>query len=167
MVTNFLWYQGTSNNGLLTSAFNLMTTEIESLTTGSVIISSVGGASGVFSATQTGQAIFGDIFFSFGNPGIASALTAGACIAGWFLTSLDGGTTFEITTAAPPRAPDFIIPCPATTIAAGAAPFKATGLVRLPALEFKVLIQNNTGQTIGNGSTTVPYLKLAPVAMQY
>ncbi len=163
MATPFLW-DGTSP---LVSAFNLMTTEIESLTTGSVIVSSVGGTSGVFALSATGQAIFGDIFFSFGNPGVGTALSAGANIAGWFLTSPDGGTTYEIATVVPPRAPDFIIPCPATTIGAGVAPFKATGLVRLPPLQFKVLIQNNTGQTLGNGSTTAPYLKVAPVAMQY
>ncbi len=163
MATNFLW----SATSPLVSAFNLMTTEIESLTSGSVIISSVGGTSGVFTLTNTGQSIFGDIFFSFGYPGVGSALSAGANIAGWFLTSPDGGTTYETPYYAPPRSPDFIIPCPATTISAGAAPFKATGLVRMPPLQFKVMIQNNTGQTLGNGSTTVPYLKLAPVAMQY
>ncbi len=163
MATAFLWDSTTP----LVNAFNLMTTEIESLTNGSFIISSVNGSSGVFTLTNTGQAIFGDIFFSFGNPGVGSLLSAGACISGWFLPSPDGGTTYEVTTVVPPRPPDFLIPCPASTIGSGVPPFKAQGLVRLPALQFKVMIQNNTGQTLGNGGTTVPYLNLAPVAMQY
>jgi hypothetical protein len=168
MSSPFLWYPGTGNNGLLTtSAVSLMTTELESVTNSSVAVSSVGGTSGVFSNGNLGQAIWADLFFSVGNPGISSALSAGACLAGWFLTSLDGGVTFESTSVAPPRAPDFIIPLPATTISAGAPPFKASGLVLLPALEFKVLIQNNSGQTFGAGSTTAPWLKAAPVATQY
>lgn len=167
MSTNFLWYSGTSNNGLLTSALNLLTTELESVTNTSVAVSSVGGSSGVFSNSNTAQGMWADLFLSLGNPGIGSALSAGANLAGWFLTSPDGGTTFESTSVAPPRSPDFIIPLPATTIGAGAAPFKSAGLVLIPALKFKVLVQNNTGQTFGNGSTTAPFLQAALPAMQY
>lgn len=168
MATNFLWYPGPSaNSGNLIAAFNLMTTELQSITNGSVIVSSVGGTSGKFTSSNTGQGIWGQILWSVGNPGIGTALQAGACIAGWFLQSPDSGTTLETTTVVPPRPPDFIIPLPATTIAAGAAPFAASGLVLIPSLQFKVLIQNNTGQTLGTGATTAPFLKLAPVAMQY
>ena len=167
MATNFLWFPGTTNNGLLTSVVSLMTTELESVATAGLAVSSVNGTSGVFTNATTAQGIWAEIFFSVGNPGIGSALTSGACLSGWFLTSLDAGTTFESTSAAPPRGPDFIIPMPATTISAGAPPFKAYSLALLPALQFKVLIQNNTGQTFGNGSTTIPFLKAAPVAMQY
>ena len=116
--------------------------------------------------SDTAQAVLGDIFLSLGNPGISSAMSQGANLAGWFLTSPDG-TTFESTSVAPPRPPDFIIPLPATTVSGGAPPFRTAGPVILPALEFKVLVQNNTGQTFGNGSTTAPSLKLAPYAMQY
>lgn len=166
MPTNFLWYAGSSNNGLLTTAVNLMTTEIESLATGSVIISSVNGSSGVFTNSNTAQGIYADIFYAVGNPGIGTALNAGANLAGWFLTSPDGGTTYEQTSVAPPRAPDFIIPLPATTISASVV-YKTTGPIIVPALKFKVLIQNNTGQTLGTGGTTAPYISLAPYAMQY
>lgn len=167
MPTNFLWNAGTSNNGQLVAPFNLLTTEIESLTNGSVAVSSVGGSSGVFNNSTTGQGMLAQIQLSLGNPGVSTALSAGACLSGWFLESLDGGTTFESATVAPPRPPDFIIPLPATTIAAGAAPFNATALVELPPFPFKVSVQNNSGQTFGNGSTTAPFLKCAPVAMQY
>jgi hypothetical protein len=169
MSSNFLWNQGYSgNNGLLEAAFNLLTTELESLASGSVIVSSVGGSSGLFTNSNTAQAILAELYLMLGNPGIGSALSSGANLAGWFLTSPDGGTTFESTSAAPPRAPDFIVPLPATTITGGSTQlFKAQGPVILPALEFKVLVQNNAGQTFGNGGTTAPYLKCAPYAMQY
>ena len=167
MSTNFLWYAGSSNNGLLTPAVSLQTTELESLASAAVIISSVGGSSGVFTNSNTAQAIWADLFLSIGNPGMVGTLSAGANVAGWFLTSPDSGTTFESATVAPPRPPDFIIPFPAATNPAASSFFKAAGLVRIPALEFKVLVQNNTGQAIGNGGTTVPYLKMAAVAVQY
>lgn len=167
MPTNFLWYAGaSSNSGLLASAQNLLTTELESLTNGSVAVSSVNGTSGVFNNSNFGQGIWADLFFNVGNPGIGSALSAGANLTGWFLTSPDGGTTFEPTGAAPARPPDFIIPMPATTITASTV-YKSAGLVRIPALQFKCLVQNNTGQTFGNGGTAVPYLNVAPSAVQY
>ena len=87
-------------------------------------------------------------------------------MSGWFLTSPDGGTTFEQTTVVPPRAPDFIIPLPATTITASVV-YKTSAPVLIPALTFKALIQNNTGQTLGTGGTTAPAIKLATYALQY
>jgi hypothetical protein len=168
MATNFLWAGGTSNNGLVaSSAVTLMTTELESLTNGSVTVSSVNGSSGLFKNSSFNQAMWAELYLSLGNPGISSALSAGGNLAGWFLTSLDGGSTYESGSVAPPRPPDFLIPLPATTIAGGASPFKAAGLVLIPALEFYTLVQNNSGQTFGAGSTTPPWLKAAPIAMQY
>ncbi len=165
MTANFIWFPGTSNNGLLTTVLTLMTTEIESLGSGSSVVSSVGGASGVFSNTNTGQAIWADLFLDLGNPGVASNTSAGANLAGWFFTSPDG-TTFETVTP-PPRPVDFIIPLPSGTTIAANVVFKSQGVVRMPALPFKVLIQNNCGQAFGNGGTVVPYLKMAPFAVQY
>lgn len=166
MTSNFLWNAGTGNNGLIGSLVSLMTTELESITTGSVIISSVNGASGVFTNSNTGQALFGEIFYYAGNAGCTPS-TAGANIAGWFLTTPDS-TAYELTTAAPARSPDFIIPLPLSAIGgANTNVEKAAGLVRVPAIPFKVLIQNNSGVTFGAGGTTAPYLKLAPIAMQY
>lgn len=166
MATNFIWAPGSSNDGLLTTAVSLMTTELQSLTNTSVIISSVNGSSGVFTNSNTGQAMVGEIFWNVGNPGVGSSLSSGANIAGWFLTSWDSGTTYEQTSVAPSRPPDFIIPLPATTITASTT-YKASGPIMIPALKFKVIVQNNTGQTLGNGGTTAPSLKLAPFAMQY
>ncbi len=164
MTTNFLWNAGTSNNGLIVSAFNLMTTELESLTNTTLVSSSVGGSSGLFTNSNTAQAMWADLFFNVGSPGIGSALTTGAALQGWFLTSFDG-STFE-PTALPARPSDFIIPMPATTITA-LNTYKTAQPVLLPAINFKVLVQNSTGQTFGSGGTTVPYLKCAAYAIQY
>lgn len=150
-----LWAPGTSNSGLLATAFNLMTTELNALTSTSVIVSSVGGSSGKFTNADTAQAKWGEIFFFLGT---VTSMTAGGSYAGWFLTSFDSGTTYESQSAVPPRAPDFIIPIDATT---GNKTYKAAGLVRIPALQFKVLIQNNSGQT---STATLNTLKLAPIA---
>jgi hypothetical protein len=104
MATNFLWNAGTSNNGLLTSAITLMSTELESIASAAVIVSSVGGSSGLFTNSNTAQAIWADLFYYPGNAGCTP--TAGANMSGWFLTSPDGGTTFESATVAPARPPD-------------------------------------------------------------
>jgi hypothetical protein len=163
MATNFLWYSGSSNNGLLTSAVTLMTTELNSIANAGTAVSSVGGSSGTFTNANIGQGMIADLFLTLGAVG--TALSAGANLSGWFLTSPDGGTTFENTVsgAAQARAPDFIIPLPATTITAGWV-YKSAGPVMVPALEFKVFVQNNSGQTWASSGNTI---KLAPYAMQY
>jgi hypothetical protein len=166
MPTNFLWAAGTSNNGLIGSLVSLMTTELESIATAGVIVSSVNGTAGVFNNSNTSQAILGEIFYYAGNAG-CTPTTAGANIAGWFLTTPDA-TAYEVATAAPARGPDFIIPLPLVAIGGAVTTVqKAIGLIRVPALPFKVLIQNNSGVTFGAGGTTAPYLKFAPTAVQY
>lgn len=161
MATSFLWNSGTSNNGLLATAITLQSTELNTLTNSSIVTSSVGGASGVYKQSDTAQAIWGELFLTLGA--IGTALSSGACITGWFVQSFDGGTTFEQSSVAESRSPDFIVPLPNTTIGAGTIN-KANGLVRLPALPFKVMLQNNTGQSLASSANT---LKLAPVAAQY
>jgi hypothetical protein len=167
VAVDFLWAAGTSNNGLIASALSLLTTELESVTSASVVQSSVGGSSGLFTNANTGQAIWGEIFYYPGNAGLTTGSGA-PNLAGWFETTPDG-TAFESSAAAPARPPDFIIPLPASTAIGGAnnTVYKAAGLVRLPALKFYVLIQNNAGATLGAGGTSAPYIKLAPVAVQY
>lgn len=240
MATQFLWNPGTSNNGLTETAFNLMTTELQGISgSGGIAVSSVGGTNGFFngSASYSGGALYADIFWFVGNPGIGSAMSAGAALSGWFLTCPDQMTTLAATASwttstatltvasgvsnisagmpvwdttnskfvgivqsyssttltlnanaanassgsadslqigtmealntAPSRGPDFVIPLPATTLTAAAAPFRSAGMVQLPSLAYKVMIQNNCGQTTGNGSTTAPYLKCAPYTPQY
>lgn len=169
MATNFLRYPGTSNNGLLTSLLTLMTTELKSVTNAGTAISSVNGSSGLFTNSNTGQAIWGELYFSVGNP--AFTAVAGGCLAGWWLTSPDGGTTFEYQTTGasgvtPGRAPDWIIGGPGA-VAVPTGSLLKSGIVRVPALPFKVYIQNSMGNTLGAGTTTGPFLELAPCADQY
>jgi hypothetical protein len=161
MTTPFLWGLGTSNNGLLASLLTLQSTELNSLASGSVALSSVGGSSGKFTNANTGAAIWGELFLTLGT--IGSALQSGANVAGWFISSSDSGSTYEKSSAAPSRPPDFIIPLPAATISA-ADQFKAAGKILLPSVQFKVLLQNNTGQTFASSANT---LKLAPISVNF
>jgi len=150
----FLWSPGTSNNGLYVAELELISTELDSLGSGSVIISSVGGTSGVFNNSNTGQGIWGTLQFTEGNGGTQPTCTAGANLSIWFLQTL--ASTYESTTTAPSRAPDAIIPLPAAALTAGAA-FNSP-LIRIPALPFKVLVQNNCGAAFPAFGTTAPSL---------
>jgi hypothetical protein len=159
-VTDFLWDPGTGNNGEIASTLTLLSTELNSLAgSGAVIVSSVGGSSGVFTNSNTGQAIWGEVFFNAGTAG--GTCPVGSNISLWFLTSTNG-TTFEPTAAVPARSPDVIIPLPNTTLN---ATYKAQGLVQLPALNFKVLAQNNCGaNALASSGNTIT---VAPMAVHY
>lgn len=170
MPTNFLWYTGvSSNDGLVETVVTAMTTELNNLANGSSALSSVNGSSGVFYNTIFGQAIWADIFLNVGGPNLTGTLAAGASVAGWFLPTPDG-TTYEWSngnTIAPPRPPDFLIPLPAATSLAAASVFKSAGMVQMPPAPWKLLVQNNAGQSLSPSTTASPYIKIAPYAMQY
>ena len=164
--TNFLWYGGaTPPNGLLLAAITVIGLEMDSLATGGIIL---GTTIATVNNTYYGQGIWGDLFLSIGNPPLVGTLSAGANAAGWFLTSPDT-STFEATTVAPARSPDYIIPLPAATNPSTSTYplFRSQGITRLPALEWRALLQNNTGQAFSTGATLAPALKLAPYAVQY
>jgi hypothetical protein len=155
MALPFTYAPGT--NGFTTTPFTVLTTELNAVTTGS--LSTLGAAK---SQSTTGNAIWGYVWFTFGGA-VGVALSAGANLSVWWINSTDGGTTFEASGAAPPRTPDVVIPLPATTIASGAIYF-APGIVRLWAPSVKVILQNNTGQTLPATSNT---LTVGPIEMQY
>lgn len=161
----FLWGAGTSNNGLLASYLTLMTTELNSLATAGVIVSSANGLStnGVFNNTLTGQGIMGDVYLTIASA--VTTVTAGAGLSGWFMVSPDAGTTYEQVTLAPPRPPDFVIPVPIGLLV---TPFvyKTVGVhkVPIPATYFKIVVQSNLGVSLPSSGNT---LKLAVVGLDY
>lgn len=158
--TPFLWQPGAANNGLSAPALTLLSTELNAVASGAVALSSVGGSAGVFSNANTGQVIWSPLVLTLGST--AGAFQTGGNLSCWFLQSLDGAS-YESGAAAPPRAPDVVFPLPASALAATTT-FLSQGLVRLPALRFKVLCQNNSGQTLNVSGNTVV---LAPTAVQY
>jgi hypothetical protein len=158
--TPFLWQPGTANNGLYAPALTLMSTELDSVATGAVAASSVGGSAGVFTNSNTGQVIWAPLVLTLAAT--AGAFQTGGNLSCWFLQSLDG-VTFESGTVAPPRAPDVVFPLPATALSTTTM-FLSQGLVRLPALRFKMLCQNNSGQNLNAVGNTIV---LAPTAVQY
>lgn len=160
MTTNFLEAAGT--NGFIATPFNLMTTELNTLGNGANAVSSVGGTSGVFTQTNFADGIWGEIHFKAGG---AFTPTAGGYLAGWFLYSPDGGTTFEKVVAATdlPRPPDFIIPLFASAYALSDIQ-QASGIVRLPWWSTKVYIGNRSGVSLPASGNVI---QAGPVAVQY
>jgi hypothetical protein len=165
VATNFLDAAGV--NGLIQAAFNLMTTELNTLGSGSAATSSVAGP---FSQTSWSNAIWGGIYFTSGG---AFTPTAGGYLAGWFLLSFDGGSTFESLISTPSttvlaigRAPDFVIP----TYEGGAA-WAGTNIrwqqgrfCKVPWESHKVVIQNLSGVALPASGNT---LKGTGMAVQY
>lgn len=155
-MSNFLWNPGTANNGQFTPYITLVSTELNSLPTGSGVITSVNGSAGIFTNVNTAQAIWGDTWLTNGTASIT--VTAGGNVAGWFLIPNNAGT-YESPGAtaatAPPRSPDFVIPMVGTAAAATVWKSNAVHGVMFPAMNFKIYVQNNTGATLNATGTTV------------
>ena len=175
MSTDFLHDAGTG--GFIVTPFALINgatgndTGINALTNGSAVTSAHGGAltTGIFSLTgDFGSAQLAEIWFNIVTAGWTP--TAGGFIPGWFLTSTDGGTTFEQAVASPSatvpavaRSADFFIPFEAAALTAGWVKF-ANGPIELPWQPSKVIVQNMTGATLGAGAHTI---YCGPVADKY
>lgn len=167
--SNFLYATGT--NGFITATFDLLTTELNTLTSASgVATSSVGGTSGKFSQSNTGSAIQSNIWFTSGG---SFTPTAGGYLAGWFLKSHDGGTTFETliatassTVPALPRAPDFTIPLyeGGTALASGNIKYAQGPFVLLPVTTFKLVVQNLAGANLPASGNKI---SIGPAAVGY
>lgn len=158
--TNMLLAPGT--NGFTTTPFSVLTTELNALASAAVATSSVNGTSGVFSQTNSGNAIFGRCWMKLGAA-LGGAAAAGANFSVWFLTSTDGGTTFESQTVSPPpRSPDIIIPVGANAYGANAI-LMSPPRQNLWSESVKIVLQNNTGQAMGASGNI---LTCAPEAIQ-
>ena len=162
MATNFLAATGT-NGFLATSvtAFSSGTTTMNSVANASFVVST-----GVFSQTNTASGLLGYVAVTLGS---SFTNGPGGNVTGWWLYSSDGGTTFESTV--PGRAPDFMVGFSTSTSTAGGTPSSGptagmftSGLIGTPWTSFKVLIQNNTGVTLGSSGNTLVF---TTVAVQY
>lgn len=175
MATNFLLATGT--NGFIATPFFLINaasgneTGFSALANGSAVTSSVSGTSGVFTQTNSASAIWSDIFF---NAGGAFTPSLGGTLTGWFLESIDGGTTFEAaiatassTVPAVSRDPDFVIQLDNAAYASGN--MRIARAVRMPTGSYKTIVQNNSGAALFTGTTApnVNWIKCAPWAVQY
>lgn len=168
MATTFLHYLGTAGfattAGYIVAPFNLIgSTELSSLANTSTALSSTGGTSGVFNQVIFGQAQLGEIWLTVVTTSWIG--TTGGNISGWWLHGANSSSTLEAQsgTAPPPRAPDWIIPV-TVTAAVGSTFFAAGSPVALPYDTCKVLVQNNSGATLGAGNHTI---QVGPVADQY
>lgn len=165
MPTNFL--EATGTNGYIASVLNLLTTELNSLASGGAATSSVGGSSGVFSQSNTGSAIWADMWFKFGG---SNTPAAGGYLLVWYLRSTDGGTTFETVVATPsttvfalPRAADAVVPLSNAAYASGNLAW-AQGSPRLWWPSTKIVLQNLSGGALPASGNI---LTVGPAAIQY
>lgn len=109
----------------------------------------------MFSQTNFGSAKYGYVWLTAGSSMVP---IAGGNIAGWWMNSPDGGTTYEkgpYTASPMPRSPDWIIPfSTAASIAAGDVVY-APGAVLLPWATCKVSIQNNSGVALSSAGCAI------------
>jgi hypothetical protein len=109
--------------------------------------------------------IWGYVLIKFGAT--AFTATAGGFISGWWLSSHDGGTTYETlnvtsssTISSLPRPPDWVIPLDAANLSSAV---KWSTLARLPNAQSKIVVQNLAGVTLSAATNTV---FVAPIAIQ-
>lgn len=136
--------------GLTVSLLTLATTELNTLTSASVVITSVGGTSGVFTQTNTGNAIWAYIIYKTGG---AITPTGAPNISIWEINSNDTGTTFEKNSAAPARPADIVINFNAAALSTNDQIWSP--LVRLSPFSNKYLIQNNLGVSTASSGNTI------------
>lgn len=164
MATNFLQATGASTAGYFSAVTTLISSELTGI--GSSIVAT--GASTFTSSGSFGQAIWGEVALTLGTSMAAAA--SGAFISGWFLRSLDGGSSFETTQGTSvnplPRPPDFLIPVSSITYASSAIIY-GSGLVKMPWSPVKIYVQNNLGITFPASTNGYATIKLGPVAVQY
>ncbi len=148
---------------LTASGTTVLSTELNSLANNALVVSSVGGSSGIFDNTIGDSGVsngylLGDVeghFAAFGT-----APTAFTCLSLWFLQTIDG-TNYEdgSSSLTPARAPDVVIPFQNSTNAQRCILHN----VPLPAGKFYVLAQNaGSGQAMASSGSTVKIRPYTP-----
>jgi hypothetical protein len=168
MPINFLEAAGT--NGFVSAPINLLSTELNTLAGGSAAISSVGGASGVFTQTSFGNCPWLSLYFTAGG---AFTPVVGQCLYGWFALSPDG-TNFETQVATPSstvlaisRSPDFIIPLDNAAFATGNIRWCQGRFIKAPWESCKLIVQNVGGSSPVALPSSGNLIKAGGVAIQY
>ena len=142
-MTDFPKYAA-GTGGFITTPFDLLTTELNSLASGNTALSSVGGTSGVFDQSNTGAYVWGVLSFVGGGtwtPG------AGGYMHVWFLTKADGSNYSKyLANANQARKPDGVIGFLNTSHASGDV-VESEGYVQIPAVPFMVLARSVAGAT--------------------
>ena len=156
MSTDFLQALGT-NGYLLSSPLTVLTTEMNSLATGSY--TALGPQ---HTQSDIAQGIRGSVFFKSGGSFTPTSSLV-PVLYGWFARSPDGGTTYEYSTTLT-RLYDFIIPLPQAAISSGQL-FAASGVnLPLAAEYWKLIILNSCGATLPASGNSV---FIGPTAWQY
>lgn len=168
MATNFLQATGASTTGFFSAVTTLISSELTSLGTSTGTGGSTAVSASVYTSSASfGQALWGEAVFYTGS---AISPLAGGFLSGWWLKSIDGGTTFESTVGSSnvglARPPDFVIPF--STVAYGSSnQMFATGIVKMPWPAAKLYVQNSAGVALASSSNAYSTIKIGPVAVQY
>jgi len=158
---DFLHSAGT--NGIIgTKRAVTWATSLNGLASGARAISNTTADTGLFTQSSFSNAQYGMAYFTTVTTGWTP--TAGGVFSCWWLPSYDAGTNFEVESRTTPsvtvpavaRPPDFIIPVytGGTAIAAGDV-FFATGVIPLPYIHAKLIVQNMTGAALAATAHTL------------
>lgn len=151
MVSNLLWAVGT--NGYLATATTLLSTELNSLASGSL-----GSAGSAIDNSAGDKAIYWIIELLLGGS-ITTGTNPYAEL--WFLRTIDGGSNYEdgSSSVTPGRRPDVIIPFRPSVAAAQRVIVPAAVF---PSGQFKPLLKQTTGATWPSSGNTLKARPYAP-----
>ncbi len=161
----FLYASGTSNNGQNFSALTVMSTELNSLAGNTLTISS----SAFTPYTSLGGTPFGNVVLTLGGSSGSITPAAGQTIAGFWLETINGATTYENSAVLLGRNPDFVIPLPNLSINYNTQ-YRQQGRiygVQFPAFPFKVAVFMYPTSGATSLFSTLNTLQLAGPALTY
>lgn len=152
------WSPGT--NGFVVAPFSVLTTELNSLADTNTVLSSVGGASGVFDQSNTDAYVWGVLTFAAGG---SFTPVAPGYLGGWFLSKSDNSNYEKnVSNTALPRAYDFVVGLHIAAYSSGDLASSGPRPVMVPAIPFKVLIHSRAGATLPASGNTLKLGLVAP-----